>query len=267
MAIPLGSLDHGTKARAIMLGARIRATALILSIAVGASLGGTSAAQASNPPAGVYPSMDCYAPVDQDTDLVRLEVMNALPLPMGTAGTSLTNSNFYDFMAPKLIEDPTPDFFSSGSYFPPTDFQPGITHFQITIDTNQSTTWLLGDTALTITPSTFTAEDLCPAGPQGATGPQGPQGPPGEPGLSGVVHVQSPGQQTLAGRARRMLHIDCPAGKSSLAGGWNLVGPRSAKPPAELGSFPDGAGGWSVRLGNRSPKPVSVMLYASCADG
>lgn len=128
-----------------------------------------------------------------------------------------------------------------------------------------------------------------PVGPVGAIGPIGPQGLQGERGLQGEQGLQGlPGQQGIQGvqgpagisglevvqvngptqvAARIDVLAECPAGKSVLAGGFQMAGDNSNTSVVADGPF--GLRGWAVTAVTNDYPNVrsgwSVQVFAICA--
>ena len=96
----------------------------------------------------------------------------------------------------------------------------------------------------------------------GAVGPQGPQGSPGPPGLSGYqVQIEV---TTLQGNTPRDRTIDCPGGKTVLAGGFSLATDDGAY---ALASHPAGNNSaWHFRIKGATGATRTLSFYVVCAN-
>jgi hypothetical protein len=93
----------------------------------------------------------------------------------------------------------------------------------------------------------------------GAVGPQGPQGPPG---LSGYqIQIEA---TTLQGSTPRDRTVDCPGGKTVLAGGFSLAGEDGAY---ALASHPAGNNNaWHFKIKGATGATRGLSLYVVCAN-
>lgn len=106
-----------------------------------------------------------------------------------------------------------------------------------------------------------------PAGPQGLQGDTGPAGPQGPSGVSGYEIVTR--QEFLAPGAFANVHVDCPAGKKVLGGGFEIETPDDVKVFSSAPS--DGAGniidyGWNVFVHNAGTGTRQTTVSAICAS-
>jgi len=110
-------------------------------------------------------------------------------------------------------------------------------------------------------------------GPQGPQGPQGVQGQPGQdgedgdPGLTGLQRVQT--QQAIANNTNAAVDAPCPAGKSPIAGGYEVIGsPMDIKVDAPVnsqGSSSAPLNAWRAQAVNTSGGSSTLRVYAVCA--
>ena len=101
-------------------------------------------------------------------------------------------------------------------------------------------------------------------------GPTGPEGVTGSSGLSAVQIVSVAGtvQPVQNGSASATgilsLRVDCPAGKTVIAGGYAAVGDGSQfVHPWQ--SFPISTSAWVVSVQNGYVGPIAVTAFATCA--
>jgi hypothetical protein len=109
-----------------------------------------------------------------------------------------------------------------------------------------------------------------PQGPQGDVGPVGPPGPAGPAGSNGVSGYQIVAhQEFLAPGAFVNVHVDCPAGKKVLGGGFDIETPDdvkvfSSEPSDGSGNFIDY--GWNVFVHNAGTATRQTTVSAICAS-
>jgi hypothetical protein len=112
-----------------------------------------------------------------------------------------------------------------------------------------------------------------PAGPQvqrGPAGPQGELGPQGPMGSAGVVQLQRvQADRSIPANAGTSAEVACPAGKSPIAGGYEVIGsPMQIKgsfPANTAGSSSQPLNGWSVPVFNNNGSAQTLRVYAVCA--
>jgi hypothetical protein len=106
-----------------------------------------------------------------------------------------------------------------------------------------------------------------PAGPAGPQGPQGDVGPAGPSGVSGYEIVTH--QEFLAPGTFANVHVECPAGKKVLGGGFDIETPDdvkvfSSEPSDGLGNIIDH--GWNVFVHNTGTVSRQTTVSAICTS-
>jgi hypothetical protein len=118
-----------------------------------------------------------------------------------------------------------------------------------------------------LSPADFTGSVQGPAGPAGPAGAQGQQGQPGAPGLAALQRVQI--QQSIANNGNAAIDAVCPAGKSPIAGGYEVIGaPMAIKVDAPVNTNGSGTApldAWRVQAVNTSGSSSTLRVYAVCA--
>ena len=127
-------------------------------------------------------------------------------------------------------------------------------------------------TAKDVKDGSLTAAELSGdfTGPQGPAGTNGTNGTDGTDGTDGVANLQRvEAQQSIPASAGTSLDAVCPAGKSPIAGGYEVVG----SPMQIKGSFPTNSAGsssaplnaWTVAVFNNNGSAQTLVTYAVCA--
>lgn len=103
----------------------------------------------------------------------------------------------------------------------------------------------------------------------GAVGPAGPKGDPGPQGPAGLTGYQRIPQQVNlpTGGKNRTYPVQCPGGKSVLAGGFALSRPQDATDVAVVESTPTSDSVWEFRMRNTTGQDPggTATLTVVCA--
>jgi hypothetical protein len=106
-----------------------------------------------------------------------------------------------------------------------------------------------------------------PQGPQGPEGLQGPVGPQGPAGVSGRVFARII-DTVPSGDGFEHFVAPCPAGKVVLGGGYAIqeegVNELTFSGPGDALINP--VQGWAVSIGRDEDVPITIQVYAICAN-